>query len=187
MRALFFCVLILLATGAQARLHDRYDSHIQAAAERWLPGWDWRWWKAQLYQESLLNPDVCSHAGACGIAQFMPGTWREVHAQLRLPASVTPFHAEAAIDAGAYYMRRMRAVWTSDRSEDDRRALAQASYNAGSGNILRAQRVCIAETRASCRTWAEVSQYLHRVTGRHHAETLTYVQRIRRWYLQLAF
>lgn len=185
MRAVLFLALALLASAASANISDRYDPQIRAAAERWLPGWDWRWWKAQLYQESLLRADVCSHAGACGIAQFMPATWREVATQLRLPAGTTPFHADAAIDAGAYYMRRMRGVWTSRRSEDARRELAQASYNAGSGNILRAQRVCIAETRASCLTWAEVAQHLHRVTGRHSAETITYVQRIRRWYLQL--
>lgn len=177
----------VLAAPAQA-MPDRYDAEIRAAAQRWLPGWDWRWWKAQLYQESLLRPDVCSHAGACGIAQFMPATWAEVSAQLRLPAGVTPFHAGHAIDAGAYYMQRMRNTWTSPRPEAERRELAQASYNAGAGNILRAQRVCLAlpECASGCRGWNEISPHLHRVTGRHSAETITYVQRIRRWYLQLA-
>jgi hypothetical protein len=30
----------------------------------------------QLKVESNFDPDVCSEAGACGIAQFLPGTWR---------------------------------------------------------------------------------------------------------------
>lgn len=183
-------LLSLPAPPAHA-IPDGYDAQIRAAAQRWLPGWDWRWWKAQLYQESLLRPDVCSHAGACGIAQFMPATWAEVSSQLRLPAGTTPFHAPAAIEAGAYYMRRMRATWTSPRPEADRRELAQASYNAGAGNILRAQRTCLATMpacagEAPCTSWPAISAHLPRVTGRHSAETITYVQRIRRWYLQLA-
>lgn len=187
-RAIFFAVVLaLIAPAALAvAIPSTYDSQIRAASERWLPGWDWRWLKAQYYQESLLQPDVCSHAGACGIAQFMPGTWREVHAQMRLPAGITPFHADHAIEAGAYYMRRQRGIWTSQRPESDRRELAQASYNAGAGNILRAQRVCVADGAEGCLHWPAISAHLHRVTGRHSHETITYVQRIRRWYLLLS-
>jgi uncharacterized protein YraI len=31
----------------------------------------------QLWVESKFNPTICSEAGACGIAQFRPGTWRQ--------------------------------------------------------------------------------------------------------------
>lgn len=179
MRALVLMLstaLLVVASCQALAIPDRYDAEIRAASARWLPGWDWRWWKAQLYQESLLDPTAVSPVGARGLAQFMPGTWDEVSAAMGLGA-VSPHVAEAAIEAGAYYMARLRRSWHSERPEDDRRELAQASYNAGLGNILKAQRAC-----GNARAWRVIATCLHQITGRHAHETLTYVDRIRRWY-----
>jgi soluble lytic murein transglycosylase-like protein len=54
---------------------------------------------ALLKQESGFNPNVVSSAGAQGIAQFMPGTAREMGVQ-------NPFDAAQAIPAGAQYLRQ---------------------------------------------------------------------------------
>lgn len=165
---------------------DRYDGAIRKAAEMYWPtGPDWRWWKAQLWQESRLNPQARSPVGASGIAQFMPATWSEVARQLgidpkRVPATV----AEPAIAAGAYYMARLKRQWrgwsaSADMMETHRHA--QAGYNAGSGHVRRAWTLCGRPAR-----WVETAACLARVTGRHAAETITYVDRIARWRAMLA-
>ncbi len=137
-----------------------------------MPGVDWRLWKAQLYQESLLDPDAVSPAGAMGVAQFMPGTWRDVSRALGYDG-ITPFMAEPAIMAGAYYMGNLRRQWSAPRPEADRHSLAMASYNAGLGNILRAQRACTGQP-----LYSEIIPCLPQITGHHSRETRTYVQRI---------
>ena len=74
-------------------------------------------------------------------------------------------------------MARLRRAWSAPRPEDERHRLAQASYNAGLGNVLRAQRLC-----GTASIWVEISACLPRVTGARNArETTTYVQRIARW------
>jgi membrane-bound lytic murein transglycosylase MltF len=86
-------------------------------------------------------------------------------------------HTEFAIDAGAYYMAKLRRIWRAERTTLERHQLAQASYNAGAGNILKAQRFC-----GHARLWRTVRECLHLVTGARNAqETKTYVERIERW------
>jgi len=133
-------------------------------------------YKAQLYQESLLDPDARSPAGAEGIAQFMPATWEEIIASMGI-ARAHPREADIAIRAGAYYMSTLRAKWTTWRPEAERMKLAQASYNAGFGSILRAQTVCNGALE-----WSEIQPCLRTVTGRHAAETTTYIERIWRYW-----
>jgi len=106
----------------------------------------------------------------------MPGTWRDTLRAMKLPASVSPHEADIAIEAGAYYMATLRRAWKSPRQEEERQRLAQASYNAGLGNILAAQRRC-----QGARDWMQIAPCLPAVTGRHAKETITYVDRIARW------
>lgn len=158
---------------------DKYDREIQQAAKRWWPNLPhWKLWKAQLYQESRFNPAAISPAGARGLAQFMPATWNDVVRQMGIAGSP---HDDIAIDAGAYYMAKLRRVWTSDRAQLERNELAQASYNAGAGNILKAQRLC-----GDARLWHTIQECLSLVTGpRNAAETKTYVVRIARWWREM--
>lgn len=76
---------------------------------------------AQLHAESGFNPRVVSHAGAQGIAQFMPGT----AAQYGLS---DPFDPAAAIMAQAHLMSDLLKQFGSP-------ALALAAYNAGPGAV----------------------------------------------------
>lgn len=118
--------------------------------------------------------------GAKGLAQFMPGTWQDVISHLGYDRSVSPRDADLAIQAGAFYMAKLRQSWSSERTELDRHELAQASYNAGLGNILKAQKLC-----DGARKYSEIITCLPRVTGGHSKETTTYVSRIRQWYEQM--
>lgn len=155
---------------------DRYDDQLQRAAARYLPGEDWRLLKAQFYQESRLDPAAVSPVGAAGLAQFMPGTWSEVSRQLGY-GTVSPHLARYAIPAGAYYMGRLRAAWSAPRPPADRYSLALASYNAGLGSLLKAQRLA-----GGAAGYRPIAAKLPDVTGRYSAETLTYVRRIWRWW-----
>lgn len=151
-----------------------YDFQLKTAADLYLPGVDWRLLKAQLQAESALNPSVTSPAGAMGIAQFMPKTWRDMQIELDIPEHITAYDADHAITAAAYYMQKMYSVWTTPRPDADRYCLALASYNAGLGNVLRAQR------KASMATdYYNIIRSLKYVTGATNAtETRNYVERI---------
>lgn len=162
--------------AAAASFPDRYDGDIRRAVETWWPDYPFpRAWKAQLWQESRLDPAAVSPVGARGLAQFMPGTWSDMRQALRLGPVASP-HDDIAIQAGAYYMAKLRRGWSAPRPQDVRHQLAQASYNAGFGNILAAQRAC-----GGARDWSDIAPCLPGVTGHHAAETIGYVQRIAKW------
>src|SRR3990167_2752731 len=126
---------------------DKYDRWFKRYAQLWLPipseVYGWQILKAQGIQESRLIPDAVSPVGAMGIMQFMPRTFASYVPTLNaLGADVDPFDPETSIHLGARYMASLRSSWTAHRPEKDRLQLAQASYNAGLGNILKSQRLC---------------------------------------------
>jgi len=181
------CGLVALSSwpleALAGRYTDRYDSEISKAAERWwtpYPEGHWLWLKAQLYQESQLDPSAVSPVGAAGLGQFMPRTWDEVSGQLGF-GRVSPHSVRHSIMAAAYYMRKLRNGWSAPRPEMDRMDLARASYNAGMGNLLKAQRAAGGANR-----YAAIIEALPLVTGHHAEETITYNRRIHRWHRELA-
>jgi membrane-bound lytic murein transglycosylase MltF len=173
------CVFILLgvlsvsASSWAFSFPDHYDKKIEQASERYMPGTDWRLLKAQFYQESHLKPEAVSPVGAAGVAQFMPGTWLDVSKQLGFSDHVSPHMAGPAILAGAYYMGKLRKNWSAPRPDADRHSLALASYNAGLGNLLKAQKISGGEP-----AYAAIIVELPQVTGHYSKETITYVSRI---------
>lgn len=158
--------------AAQGYTH-RYDERIKDAAELFMPELPWRIWKAQLLTESLLDPNATSEVGAQGVAQFMPRTWREVSRALMFPDGASPYAAEYAIQAGAFYMMRQRRAWR-DLKDLERHKFGAASYNAGLGNVQKAAVMCPAT-----RFWIYVSDCLAYVTGTDNArQTKFYVAKI---------
>lgn len=147
-----------------------YDAQIKEAWGMYYPGNDWRWWKSQLWQESHLKPDAVSPVGAAGIAQFMPATARQY-------GLVDRRLAGPSILAGARMMRDLRRFWKAPRTQRSREELSQASYNAGAGNLLKAQKRC-----NGCAEYDDIAPCLHLVTGHYSKETLGYVRNIRRWF-----
>jgi soluble lytic murein transglycosylase-like protein len=162
-----------------------FDDAIQVAVALYLDdgyGWDWRKTKAQLLQESRLNPKAVSPAGAQGIAQMMPGTWPEVRRGIGAPADASPFEPRFAIPGCCWYMRLMLNNWSANgRSVEDRHNLALASYNAGLGNMLAAQK------RASGAVdYDTIMHSLPYITGlRNSQETHEYVVRINAYFAML--
>ena len=171
--------LLLVARCASAHHEDaKFDIEIrQSVARHWSPCGDpceWTWWKAQLVQESALRPTAVSPVGAQGPAQFMPSTWQDMVKRGWAARGASPFDVRPAVNAGARYMRHLRDEWSSPRPELDRMALARASYNAGLGNLLRAQKLCAGVT-----LYADIVTCLPQVTGHHSRETIGYEQSIR--------
>lgn len=164
--------------------HTTYDGEIEAAAREFLPFLDWHWLKAQLWQESMLDPSARSPVGAEGIGQFMPPTWKidVMRARdLALPRDAKPTDPEHAIRASAWYDRQLWRQWSYPRPDEDRRRLMFAGYNAGFGNLLQAQRLSGGSV-----SYRAIMDALPAITGTENAaETTTYVERIERWYDEL--
>ena len=168
------------APSSQTRFKDcaRYDSYIaQSVKEFWARDFQKPIaWKAQLYQESLCKPKAVSPVGAKGIAQFMDGTAKEMARIFR--KKFNPDDAREAIRYGAYYVNRNAKMFRRrQRTHEQALELGQACYNAGCGNVLKAQRIS-----GNKRLWDEISPFMVQVTGRSNShETITYVSRIKRW------
>ena len=68
---LFWTFMAIRYAPAATIFPSRYDSMIQSAVKKFWPDYpDHLNWKAQLYQESKLDPDATSPGGAQGLAQF---------------------------------------------------------------------------------------------------------------------
>lgn len=137
-----------------------------------MPSVDWLLWKAQVKAESAFKSGAVSPVGAMGLSQIMPDTFAEIGQRSGIKGS--PFDPEVNLMSGAWYMARQRAIFKSPRPDFERHNLAMASYNAGTGNIIRAQKLAGNPTE-----WQPVADKLHLVTGRHSKETIDYVTKIR--------
>jgi transglycosylase-like protein with SLT domain len=74
-----------------------------------LRGIDPRLLAAQLRIESGFRPTICSGQGACGIAQFLPGTWRQSWNVYRDSCGSRGYlNPNCAIPAQALLMQRLR-------------------------------------------------------------------------------
>lgn len=170
-----FVALSLAWPCAASPYTHRYDAEIREASELFMPELPWKLWKAQLLSESMLDPEATSPVGAQGVAQFMPRTWREVSRDLMFPESASPYQAEYAIQAGAYYMMRLRRAWRDELKDLERHKFAAASYNAGLGNVRKAHDLCVVGKTI----WLYVADCLAQVTGPANArETTRYIAKI---------
>lgn len=100
---------------------DRYCELIALhAEENGLPA---PFFARLIWKESRFDPGAVSPVGAEGIAQFMPGTAKEV-------GLADPFDPEQAIPASARHLRDLKAALGN-------LGLAAAAYNAGAARVGR--------------------------------------------------
>ena len=152
-----------------------YDLSIRKWNGIYNPEIPWYWAKAQLLAESGLDPSAVSPVGAKGLGQFMPLTWKDM--QRALGFSGSEYTPVLSIQAHAYYMNKLRANFKAPRPEYDKHSLALASYNAGLGNVLKAQKKA-----GGSIYYDPMIQSLPLVTGEKNSrETTLYVQRIWRY------
>ena len=181
-RRLSCCIcLAFLASGNAFGHHEKndikFDIQIRQATQRYWPkhseAYSWQWYKAQLKQESSLNPNAMSPAKAAGLSQFIPSAWLDAQRRRWVPKGSSPFEPRHSIVAGARYMRWLNDQWKSPRPNIDRMNLARASFNAGLGHILSAQKLC-----NNRNLYGEIIRCLSQVTGDHSKETIDYNIRI---------
>lgn len=110
----------------------------QAYPDRWWPevraaapyAWDARIFHALVREESNFNPEIKSHAGACGLSQLMPGTYRGVAARMGLTVGASEiWKPETNLKIGGFYLNSLHSRYQGNT------ALALAGYNAGEGNV----------------------------------------------------
>lgn len=109
-----------------------YDDIIQAEAERF--NWDWRLVAALMYQESKFQLNAESWAGAYGLMQFMPEVGPSYGVFPDSPPAVQ-------IRGGIKKLAHNLIDWGHIPDSIQRVKFAIASYNAGRGHILDAQRL----------------------------------------------
>lgn len=172
-----FVAVLPVGTAEAGMLPSKYDRQIRQAAERHMRacGSSWHYYWSQLYVESRHNESAVSPVGAEGIAQFMPGTAARIFPLLGYKA-VDRRLAGPSIEAGALYMGQLCAEWSAPRPPEDRHKLACASYNAGLGHILAAQRAC-----EGAALYDQIMQCLPAITGMHARETLSYAPSVWLW------
>ena len=151
----------------------KYDKYFSKYSKRFFgPGFDWHYFKAQAIAESQLQADAASTAGAKGIMQIMPATFEEI-LQKNPSIKGTRKQPRWNIAAGIYYDRTIWNLWTAERPFEDRINFMFGSYNAGKGNILKAQK--IANTQAlNPNLWQSIAVVLPKVTGKRSKETIGY-------------
>jgi soluble lytic murein transglycosylase-like protein len=180
LKVFLLAVLIWLASvpraSAQSLVSDRYDDVFRKYTKRFFgPAYDWRIFKAQSMTESNLNPDAVSHVGARGLMQLMPSTYDEI--RTRNPHFGQINDPEWNIAAGIYYNRLLYRQWSPKIADTDLKPFMFGSYNAGSGTILRAQKVAIGKSLDE-HLWFNIRSVAPEVRGWRHRETLDYVERI---------
>lgn len=149
-----------------------YDVSIRKWSSVYTPDYPWCWNKAQIRAESAFRVDAVSPVGAKGLGQFMPATWKQMVRELGMESGSDAFNPALNIQATTYYMAKLRSNFKTPRPEWDKHSLAMASYNAGLGNILKAQ------AYTGSIMYTPMITHLHKVTGHHHVETKNYVERI---------
>lgn len=161
----------------ERRALGRYDEVFRRYSKRYFGvAFDWRWFKAQGMAESNLDSAAVSHAGARGVMQLMPSTYRAIQSkETHLGAIDDP---EWNIAAGILHNQRLWKRWHWTPTTQDRFAFMFGSYNAGEGTIgraLRSARTVAGDTP----TWNHVEQVAPQVPRWRYRETLGYVRRIR--------
>jgi membrane-bound lytic murein transglycosylase MltF len=155
----------------------KYDKYFSKYSKRYFgPNFDWRHFKAQAIAESHLKATATSRVGAVGVMQIMPRTFEEiVHKNPSIKG--TREQPKWNISAGIFYDRKLWKLWKAERSFKDRLAFMFGSYNAGSRNILRAQKIAEA-SGMNPNLWGSIEPALPEITGDRSRETIGYIKKI---------
>jgi membrane-bound lytic murein transglycosylase MltF len=138
-------------------------------------GFDHLMLAAQGYQESRLNQNAKSRAGAIGVMQIMPKTGKELGVgDIR--------KLEPNVHGGARYLARLIDRYFKDANfdEQNRTLFAFASYNAGPANVAKLRATAQAEGLEPDVWFNSVEHVAARKIGR---EPVAYVRNIYKYYV----
>jgi membrane-bound lytic murein transglycosylase MltF len=138
---------------------------------------DWLLLAAQGYQESRLNQDLRSPAGAVGVMQLLPSTAADPNVGIPNIEDL-----ENNIHAGAKYLAFLRDRYFSDEAIDslNQQLLSLAAYNAGPARVARLRREAADEGLDPNVWFRNVELIAARRIGR---ETVRYVNNIFKYYV----
>ncbi len=150
----------------------RYDHFFRKYAKRYFgPTVDWHWFKAQGIAESGLNPKAHSKAGAMGIMQIMPGTYKYI--RKKNPRVQDLAQPRWNIAAAIFYDRHLFDKWANLVTTTRERLLfAFGCYNAGYTRVRRTYNQ-VRKKLGSVESWDQLDDYLP-------GQTRHYVRRIQR-------
>jgi membrane-bound lytic murein transglycosylase MltF len=153
---------------AMVRLFQKY-------AEQY--DFDYLMMAAQAYQESNLEQNKKSHAGAIGVMQLLPSTAADRNVNISEIEKL-----ENNIHAGIKYMRFIVNRYYKDEPMDDinKMLFAFASYNAGPAKVNRLRKKAVAMGLNPNIWFHNVELAAARVIGR---ETVQYVSNIYKYYI----
>lgn len=174
-------VLIFPSTSYSYKRYNKvkkYDTHFKKYSKHFFgPTFSWHHFKAQAIAESRLKKNAISRVGAKGIMQIMPETFKEIKRKSRVLKGSRE-HPKWSIAAGIWYNRSLWKMWKAERPLQDRLDFMFGSYNAGKGNILKAQ-VLAKKLNLDPNLWSSIVKTLSSITGKHSTETIGYVKKIK--------
>ncbi|HVX41224.1 MAG TPA: transglycosylase SLT domain-containing protein [Gemmatimonadaceae bacterium] len=172
------------AAARQAKkISSRYDVTFRKYTKRYFgPAFDWKYFKAQGFAESGLDPNAKSWVGARGVMQLMPSTYHDIASHRRDFGSID--QPEWNIAAGIMHDRYLWELWADKIPDDERHQFMFASYNAGEGTITRA--AAVARAKLGQTDWPNVERIAPSVRRWRYLETLGYVHRIDSTYVRLS-
>lgn len=132
-----------------------YDDIIKREAAK--INWDWRLVASLIFQESKFNPAIESWQGSYGLMQFMPETGEKFGVYPDSPP-------EIQIRGGLKYLKRIEKNFSEVEDSIQRMKFVIASYNAGMGHILDAQRIAKQEGANHLKWDGAVEEYLLKLT-----------------------
>lgn len=154
-----------------------YDGIFKGTSWRFFgKDFDWKWFKAQGIAESNLVEKAISPVGAMGLMQVMPKTFEDIKKKVSWLKDIN--NPVDNVAAGIYYDKYLFDVWMAERPLIDRLCFMFASYNAGLGNILKAQSVCNASAIGNCNLWSNIEKVADKINTWKSEETLGYIKRI---------
>jgi membrane-bound lytic murein transglycosylase F len=121
-------------------------------------GWDWRLVASLIYEESRFNSSAESWAGAYGLMQLMPTTYKKF-----APTNVSG--TEAEICAGIRYLKYLDSQFVEHvKDSSDRIMFVLAAYNIGPGHVEDAMRLANSYKKDAS-SWKEVSFYISNLSN----------------------
>jgi len=187
MKIIFLFFLILLSnltfakTISEYEIYQKitvYDMYFKNYSQKFFgEDFDWKLFKSQAIAESNLDIYAKSKEGARGIMQIMPSTFEEI-------SEKNPYikgsldDARYNIAAGIFYNKELYDFWKT-KEDNERIKFMLASYNAGKGNIIKAQKIALKKGR-NPHKWNSISLHLKDVTGKRSKETINYLDKIKR-------
>jgi len=144
---------------------------------------DWLMLIAQAYQESRLDQNTRSSAGAVGVMQLLPSTAADQSVSIE---DITIL--ENNVHAGAKYMRWLRDSYFNDpdMSREEQTLFSFAAYNAGPGRVIQLRKEA-AEMGLNPDIWFDNVEVV--AAKRIGRETVQYVSNIYKYWVayKLAF